>query len=173
MNPDAAAILKEHLPYELNMLDAAFTFLHSPDHAELRRNEFCKNTAIESFWLHARSLIEFLTHPPSGGGGHVSARDFTTKFQPVTIMQEIYDKINLGITHLLYGRKSEQGEKLGGYDMLRVKEHIDREIKRFENCLLPEFKQIWSPRTSKDWIVVDGTLSATNFTTSDSLLLPQ
>jgi hypothetical protein len=138
--PDAAAVLQEHLPYELDMLDAAFTFLHSPDYVKFH-TPFCKNTAIESFWLHARNLIEFLTRPPSGGAGTVSAQDFTTEFWPETVMKEMDQRINIAITHLIYGRKSEQGEKLNGHEMLRVKQHIDREIKRFEKCLLPEFKK--------------------------------
>lgn len=124
-DPDATAVLKEHLPYELDMLEAAFTFLHSPDYVK-SRTWFCKNAAIETFWLHARNLIEFLTQPASDGEGTVSARDFATGFHPVTIMKGMDGLINLGITHLQYGRKSEQEEKLSGYDMLRVKQHIDR-----------------------------------------------
>ena len=67
MNEKTRAILTEHLPYELNMLEAAFTFLHSPDFKDVHRIGFVRNAAIEAFWLHARNLIEFLTHIPGGG----------------------------------------------------------------------------------------------------------
>ena len=50
------AILREHLPYELDMLEKAFVFLHDPQFAAARQDQFAKNAAIEAFWIHARNL---------------------------------------------------------------------------------------------------------------------
>jgi hypothetical protein len=172
MNEKTRAILTEHLPYELNMLEAAFTFLHSPDFKDVHRIGFVRNAAIEAFWLHARNLIEFLAHRPGGGEiGTVSARDFAPDFYPETIMKQMDQRINAATTHLQYERTGTQSEKLSGHDMRRVKEHIDREIKRFEAALLPKFKNIWVPRQPTEWVIVDGELSATNSTTSMSLVI--
>ena len=167
--PAAVSILTEHLPYELDMLEAAFLFLHSQETEKVRAIPFCRNAAIESFWLHARNLIEFLTHRPSGGAGTVSARDFAPGFDPETIMKEMDQRTNAGVSHLLYERKTQQGEKLNGYDMLRVKEHIEREIKRFEAALSPDYKKIWDVRPAGGRIETDSWLCATNATTSISV----
>ena len=80
--PDAVdeielAILGEHLPYELDMLDASFALLHSPALAAHRAHPAVRNALVEAFWTHARNVIEFLTHPKGNdaAGGIVSARD--------------------------------------------------------------------------------------------------
>ena len=167
MDDVKARIIKEHLPYELNMLEAAFTFLHSPTYADRRRKDDVeKNMVIEVFWLHARNLIEFLAHRKTNDNkGVVSAEDFTTgRFYPHMKMKEMDELINAEITHLTYERKSSPEEKIGGYDMLRVKQTIDREIKRFEQALA-EYKSMWVPRVPSEWLEVDGTLCATNQTT--------
>ncbi|MFL6975947.1 MAG: hypothetical protein ACJ8F2_28880, partial [Xanthobacteraceae bacterium] len=54
-----AAILTEHLPYELDMLEGAFVFVHASQFADARENALFKNAMIEAFWTHARNLIEF------------------------------------------------------------------------------------------------------------------
>ena len=81
MDDVTKTVFTEYLPYELNMLEAAFAFLNSKQFDELHKIPFLKNAAIETFWLHARNLIEFLTHSKNvGHAGLVSARDFTTTF---------------------------------------------------------------------------------------------
>jgi hypothetical protein len=167
MNEIESSILKEHLPYELAMLELSFIFLNSDKLTKLRSIDFYKNASVECFWLHARNLIEFLTHPPSGGHrGTVSARDFAPSFEPETIMRDMDRRINAGVSHLVYERKSQPEEKLGGYDMLRVKEHIDREIKLFERALLPEYAEIWVPRAPSNWIRTEFSLSSTSSSVS-------
>jgi hypothetical protein len=172
MDAVTKSILTEHLPYELDMFEAAFVFLHSNEFAEARKVVFLKNAAIESFWLHARNLIEFLTHSESDGrSGLVSARDFTTGFYPNTIMREIDQRINAGVSHLLYERKTRTEDKLAWHDMLRVKQHVDREINSFEATLLPAYRAVWVPRVPSDWIEVGSLMSSTNSTTSVTTML--
>jgi hypothetical protein len=166
-------IFQEHLPYELDMLEAAFTFLHSPTFADRRNDVYEKNRAIEAFWTHARNLIEFLAHPRTDDHkGVVSARDFTTgQFDPGMKMREMDQRINAQVSHLTYERRSSPEQKLGGYEMLRVKQAIDRGIKLFEQALAPEYKEMWSTRIPSKWIEVDGTLCATNQTTTTGIII--
>lgn len=59
MDEKQREILTEHLPYELDMFELAFLRLHSAEFADQRKDDFLKNSSIETFWLHARNLIEF------------------------------------------------------------------------------------------------------------------
>jgi hypothetical protein len=56
-------ILREHLPYELDMFDGATEYFQSPEFAAAahsQENWFKRNAAVEAFWTHARNLVEFL-----------------------------------------------------------------------------------------------------------------
>jgi hypothetical protein len=110
-----AAILKEHLPYELDMLEGAFVFLHSADSAAQRQNTILKNAMIEAFWTHARNLIEFLTHPKGNdSAGVVSAKDFAKAYFHKLNMDSIDDLVNAQISHLTYERRSASEENSVG-----------------------------------------------------------
>lgn len=75
MEAPKVALLIDHFPYEIMMLDATVALLSVGDfHPHLR------NMAIESFWPHARNLVEFFTLRPNVSetcSGVASARDFT------------------------------------------------------------------------------------------------
>jgi hypothetical protein len=154
MEPRKRKLLDEHLPYELDMLDASFDFVVAQNAILATSddiNEKAKrNLAIEAFWIHARNLIDFLKlnrKPNEGEEGAASAKDFTdASFRSDLQLGELPDRINEQICHLKYERESEPGQKLGGYDMLRVKQAIDREIRRFEQHLTAESRAIWRPR---------------------------
>jgi hypothetical protein len=146
-------ILKEHLPYELDMLDTAVAYLQSAESSSSeesldRATRFRRNAAIEAFWTHARNLVEFLTREKSGDltVSSASAKDFAEKFHPTAKMEPIQKKINEQVTHFGFCRKSSQDEKLGGDDMNWVKPAIDSEIKRFETLLDPECRAYWVKR---------------------------
>jgi hypothetical protein len=176
MHPNAKAVLEEHLPYELNMLQAAYEFLHKDDYADYRNVAFLKNAAIECFWMHARNLLDFLRQPKNtshDAKGSVSAKDFTSKFDYQGIGDEMNDEINRAFTHLQYGRKSQPQKKPGTFDMLRVKEHIEREIGKFERALTKDYKEAWTPRARPEPIAITsgGLTSATNATTFATLLV--
>jgi hypothetical protein len=168
MDPITVSILTQHLPYELDTFEQSYVFLHSDEYAELRRRPFLKNAAIEVFWLHARNLMEFLTHlkNPTPQGA-VSARDFSPDYQPDLKMKSMDQRINAAVSHLLYERKTTPEDKLGGYDMLRVKECIDREIEQFEKAMLEEYRAIWTKRNPTKWIpVMDQVTSTSSHTAS-------
>lgn len=121
-------------------------FLHSADSAAQRQNTILKKM-IEAFWTHTRNLIEFLTHPKGNdSAGVASARDFAETYYHQLKMNSIDDLVNAQISHLTYERRSAPEEKLGGYDMLRVKRAIDSEIKRFESHLENSYRECWVQR---------------------------
>jgi hypothetical protein len=154
--PAEIAMLKEHLPYELDMLERAFVFLHDEKYADDRKNDIVKNAMIEAFWVHARNLLEFLTHPEGEGAtGVASARDFTDKNfspPPKKNFESILDDVNDQITHLRYERRTSPPQaKLGGHDMTWVRRAIHSQIKRFEQHLLKQkYAPFWAPRSSSE-----------------------
>ena len=167
--------IKEHIPYELNMLEYAFASLEEADGREARNS--CvplRNAMIEAFWLHARNLVEFLNQPRNktgiSEGGTISARDLTTDgFNPETNLKEMYDRINNAITHLQYGRPSQPERKLAGYEMARTKDTLDREIKNFERALLPKYQKVWKRREQKSpWTILTLQVLSSTSTFTDT-----
>jgi len=141
------ALFTEHLRYELKMFDTAAEFLDSPEFAKLDTTKldewFRYNSAIETFWLHARLLIEFLSdaYKRDLHGKHASATDFAGKYTYDQNLQWAYDKINQQIAHLNYQRKSEDYCKLQHGDVKAVKGALNKEIKRFMDKLDDHWKK--------------------------------
>ncbi|MBA5775988.1 hypothetical protein H2509_02570 [Stappia sp. F7233] len=173
MDEMKAKLLKEHLPYEHDMLDAAYAFITSDkrnDDAKDREQWFLRNAAIVAFWTHARNLIEFYEKSPHASA---SASDFTTerlwpefrlkKGQPAEEKagEELRTLINEQISHLKYERVKAPHDKLGEYDPYNVKTAIDRARRKFECLLTPEAKAIWKNRQSPA-AVIYGDGAATN-----------
>jgi hypothetical protein len=143
MEAPKAALLIDHFPYEIMMLDETVTLLSIPDlHPHLR------NMAIEAFWLHARNLVEFFTLRPNVSGtysGVASARDFTdTAFKSDLELGDLPNTINSQVCHLRYERTSNVPEKLDGFDIQRVKTALDRDITKFTRHLTPESRKLWN-----------------------------
>ena len=143
----AVDMLSEHLPYEIDMFEFAYSRLCS-NFPDTPAGRFEKNSLIECFWLHARNLNEFLTAPPKNDfkKGVASARDFAPQFQSDKQLEQLDDLVNVQITHLQYDREKTEDKKLGGYDIQRVKETIDRELGWFMTKLTDLFKDHWRPR---------------------------
>jgi hypothetical protein len=138
-------LFKEHLPYELTMLDAATHFLSSDVSDDRSRlGWFRRQSAIEAFWMHARLLEEFFTQPANrdGSGHHASAKDFAPKFQSqLKFARLVEEKINPQIVHINYYRESDTLKKLGS-QIIWVKEQIDKDVTNFVNALMgPKIKQ--------------------------------
>jgi hypothetical protein len=119
------------------MLEGTFARLHCDEFAELRKDLVTRNALIEAFWIHARNVVEFITHPKGDGvSGTVSAKDFTKNFYPSMGMKTLDQKIKVQVSHLTYDRKSDADQKLHEHEMLRAKQAIDKEIERFEGSNL-------------------------------------
>src|SRR5262245_5338069 len=162
------AILRIHLPYELDMFEAAFVFLHSTDLAAARENGFIKNAAIEAFWTHARNLIEFLME--SRKAKHtdvVPARTFAKDYTDSLEIKSIKIMVNKQISHLTYERVDAPEGKLGGQEMLLVKQAIDAEIRRLEESLEDRYRELWVPRRPSEWIEAGTDPAATDQVTSE------
>jgi hypothetical protein len=149
----AKIVLTDALPYELNMLDVAARYMKMTEFSKLRTptNEIeCHtyNATIESFWTHARCLIEFFNRPENNNfqSSAASARDFTDGFYPSSDMQKLSgsgslsEKINEQVSHVGFCRKAETYEKLGAVEMVRVKSIINKEVQGFEQKLKREFQ---------------------------------
>ena len=146
----------EHLPYELDMLEVAFAFVHSQQYAEQRKDIFCRNAAIESFWTHARNLYEFMTRKGTGDAkGLAAAADFINgRFHPDLPFEELDTKMNEHISHLQYNRPNSDDGKLGGYEMGRFRDSMNRAVKLFENQLTPKARALWQPRNPAHYIQI-------------------
>src|SRR4051812_15785969 len=78
-------MLVEHLPYEIDMLRAAYAFLTCAERPKVKEAikentalvTFISNATIEAFWVHARSLLEFFRREAQAEGRTASANDFT------------------------------------------------------------------------------------------------
>jgi hypothetical protein len=148
-------LLRRHLPYELDMLEHTFRLLHSSDdHAQnLRKDIVVANALLESFWTHARNLIEFFNKKAKGDGlaGLASPQDMTEGYFPDTKMTELDQMINVQISHLQYHRPQLSEDQLNYSEMDRVRNAIAREVRRFNECMLSsKYRDAWIPRPPID-----------------------
>jgi hypothetical protein len=166
-------LLKEHLLYELDMLDEATTYLQSSEFSELARLRqrgpewFKRNAAIEAFWTHARNIVEFLMRVKSADltVSSASARDFATDFRPSVKLDPIRVKINEQVSHLGFCRTTVQSEKLG-HEMTWVKPAIDSEIRRFAKLLNPQCRKHWVSRDPVAFVLLNANTNSTSAMTS-------
>jgi hypothetical protein len=146
-------LLRQHLPYELNMLEHTFRLLHSSDGyaKKLRENTVVANALIESFWTHARNLIEFFNQTKGDGlKGLASAHDMTEGYFADTKMRELDRMINVQISHLQYDRPALTEKQLNYSEMDRVRNIIAREVEKFNKSILSRYRDAWTPHKPID-----------------------
>jgi hypothetical protein len=155
----AKIVLDDALPYELDMLDAAARYMQTDEFSKLTKPKteiewLTCNATIESFWTHARCLMEFFSRRKNQDftASAASAMDFTEGFHPSSEMEKLWgpgrlaETLNEQVTHVGFCRKAEQLQKLGASEMVRVKSIIDKEVGNFERTLKREFQPYWKPR---------------------------
>ena len=156
----AEIVLGDALPYELDMLDEATRYMQTDEFARLAQSKknltewHTRNATIESFWSHARCLMEFFnrTKGKDFTSPSASAKDFTDDFHTSSEMVKLYgpgrlsETINEQISHVGFRRKAEQFEKLGASEIVRVKAIIDKEVEQFDRKLKCEFRRYWKSR---------------------------
>jgi hypothetical protein len=150
-------LLRRHLPYELNMLEHTFRLLHSSqDYAKgLRSDGVVANALIESFWTHARNLIEFFNQGKSDGStGVASAQDMTDGYLANTNMRTLDQMINVQISHLQYNRPLFT-DQLNLTEMERVRNAIARELEKFKRCISPTYRDAWTAPAPIDRTITD------------------
>src|SRR5262249_15225455 len=155
----AKIVLDNALPYELDMLDAAARYMQTDEFSKLTTPKaelewLACNTIIESFWTHARCLMDFFSRRKNHDftASAASAMDFTEGFQPSSEMEKLWgpgklaEILNEQVSHVGFCRKAEQLQKLGASEMVRVKSVIDKEVGNFERALKREFQPYWKSR---------------------------
>jgi hypothetical protein len=141
-------LLVRHLPYELDMLEQTLVRLLDGKVTD----RVLQNALIESFWTHARNLIEFFNCKEKGDGqtGVASAQDMTTGYAVDTKLTEVNDLINKQISHLQYDRPAFTQGQLDYNYMYRVREIIGREMQKFQKCINHDYKKFWVTRQQSD-----------------------
>jgi hypothetical protein len=178
MNTDRIDLLREHLLYEHDMLTRAYSWLNSPKNLTGNVDLFVRNMAVEVFWLHARNLIEFYDGTQTAGpkASDFTAGKFQANFQLTKGLpadqnagERFMTLINEQICHLKYERVSNPQEKLGGYDLQRTKEAIDRAQKKFYSELRPDVRTMVeeavvssSSKMAPTSIVIEGPSTTTS-----------
>ncbi len=134
----AKKMLGHFIPYEAGMMRAlnAKLLLGSPTRLD-------RNADIESFHIHARNLIEFFTDDKQCA---IDPRAFTTKDYRIDgnfIPKRLETKISQQIVHLAHERTDANPDKLSDQERNRTVAAIEKQIKRFEKALRPEWRPIW------------------------------
>jgi len=148
-------LLKRDLPYELNMFEQAFDFIWSGRFdGDDETNRALRNMAVETFWLHARNLHEFLKWKRNKviTGVRAAALDFTEKNDTTQFEVAVDDSaINRQISHLFYDRPDEEHKKrLTVADMEMAYQSIRKAVTSFESRLPEDTKEkYWTPRVWK------------------------
>jgi hypothetical protein len=147
-------IIKEHLPYEIDMLRYTYLWLVEMDPAsEPNERKACRHALIESFCVHARSLMDFF----SDYGSHATdalASEFTfSSFSPIIDQTEeplktLKIKFNKQIFHLTQNRTTVEANKMEAItDGKQFLQLIEPAIVHFENNLKTEFRGLFQCNT--------------------------
>ncbi|HWM48843.1 MAG TPA: hypothetical protein VNR11_18220 [Xanthobacteraceae bacterium] len=134
----AMKLLGHHLPYEVNMFRALYSYVSQPSPSRLVRNAF-----IESFHLHARVIMEFLKDDRLCV---VDPRRYTTSAFLVNgdfIPRKLEAKINQQIAHLTRERTDDEKYKLSDHEREQTFQVIQKELARWERELTPECRAVW------------------------------
>jgi hypothetical protein len=161
--------IKRHLPYEIDMVRSTFRALARLPKSESETAEqwVVRCALIESFCVHARSLIDFLSN--SGAEkDDVRAKDFTTEFAPLVTskdpINDIRTKLNKQIFHLTKLRETADVDKFSlATDGAQLVPIIEQKIKDFSAALKSEFRELQC-KTEPLELVPD--ISAASSTTS-------
>lgn len=145
-------ILSEHLGYSLDLVAMAVKEITEEGFDKKSPREWFRRMAcIEVFWSQLRILIEFFDGSLAGVNT-AAAEHFTVG--PVAYNFAFGDKdikrmLNDQVAHMNYGRTGVEDEKLQLFDMQRIADALDRNVRLFEKNLKEEFKPVWEARVSR------------------------
>jgi len=131
---DPVAYLAEHYVYEVNMLRATHWLLASA------ADQALANALIESFCVHARTLLDFFKSNPIGDD--VVATHFVTAghFRATATSQlsaDVRTRVNKQVVHLTASR--ENAIKINDVDRLALLTAIEADHKAFKNAVDPQY----------------------------------
>jgi hypothetical protein len=138
--------INHHIPYEVRMMRQTFAML-GDGAACLWVSQVVINALIESFCLHARSLIEFFSGQKSPAGGITAAKHFAKEdYQPCSDKgpgKEFMHKLNAQIAHPSYFRTSNDEEKLSAKDRSTLMKFVEGELARLSAAMKEIYKSDW------------------------------
>ena len=156
------SIIGHQLPYEVQMMRALYPALSSG-----RYDQMHHNAHIESFYVHARNLVEFFK-----AKNDVDPRIFTDdtyRKRGDFIDRSLQDKMNEQISHLSWKRTENMNEKLGPAEWKKTLDALELEIVRFEKAIKPEFRNLWQAglrqmnfQAEDPEVLVDGSAGASS-----------
>lgn len=136
-------LFREHFGYEVTMLHSAHQML-TKTQAEPKTIEekTIKNALIESYCIHARSLIDFFR----GKDGSFVSKCVDSSYKAFPrgkIRKALITKLHTQIAHLTQMRKSASADKIDDCDRLELLNAIRDELENFRSHLLPELSRHW------------------------------
>jgi hypothetical protein len=102
------------------------------------------NACIESFAIHARSLVCFFN-----GEDGSDAADYATNYAPFPegrIPKRLTAKLNQQTAHITERRFNTVEEKLNGHDIRELRELVDAEVARFLDHMQPHYRALWDTK---------------------------
>jgi hypothetical protein len=134
----AKLMLGDAIPYEVGMMRTLYKKLVKGSPCQLRHNAY-----IESFHMHARNMIEFFKDDKQCA---IDPRTFTNKDYQVQgnfISSNLEKRISQQIVHLTHERTDDKKLKLGDQAREQTLAQLEKQIKRFESALLPQWVDVW------------------------------
>lgn len=133
--------MADHVPYQIWMMRSTQEALS----AKTVCGAVCWNAHIESFAVHARSLVKFFNNTENGS----KARQFTDDYKPFangSIPERLTRKLDWQIAHITEHRFNTDEEKLNIPDIEELRSFIDAETARFVEHLRPRFQEVWDTK---------------------------
>jgi hypothetical protein len=139
-------VIGHHIPYEVRMMRQTYLML-SDGAACLWVSQTVINALIESFCIHARSLIEFFSGNESPSDHTSAAKHFAQPdYEPCPDYGQSRDlngKLNSQIAHPSYSRTDKVNGKLSAANRTALMKFIESEIERFSNKLKENYRAHW------------------------------
>ena len=129
-------LIKEHIPYELDMLNGTYEVLVNGID-----NPIVRNAMIESFCIHCRNLIKFLKNKDD----NLKVKELAPEFRHTEVAKNknYNDLISHQIAHLSKKRVSEEAKKIGPELWKEMYIEISRHIPIFAEKLKSPYNNIW------------------------------
>lgn len=136
LKPEQVPYLKEHFPYSLKMLRFTLRQMREPQHY------LSWNAHYESFAMHARALVRFLTNSDKGNS---KASDFVTGFR--ARIEELGSKVELLNRQMFHLAKTTRPtatvDKFNIDDATELLNWIEKHFRDFLNALDGEDRKLF------------------------------
>ena len=175
-------VINHHVPYEVRMMRQTYAMLANGS-PHLWFSQPVINALIESFCLHARSLIEFFSCEKPMADNTAAAKHFAKEgYQPCSDYgpsRDLMGKLNGQIAHPSYTRTSANDKKVSAQDRATLMKFVENELVRFSSDMKETYKQHWpidmrptpSGEKSVAYVQALGPAGATNQITTTTTTL--